>query len=215
MKSVENTAITPESVLSLIQEMALTFNRELEKSRAERAESEAKFNRDLEKSRAEFKQEMAESRAEFKQRMKNLDDMIGGVGNSNGMAAEELFYNTLDNGDKKIFGEQFDLCHRNLNFHDKKGKKRNEFDIVLVNGKSMALIEVKYKARKEDIQKIIDKVPDFKTYFPLYKDHRLLLGLAALSFDKGVVKDCKNKGIAILKQIDETVLIEDENLMEF
>jgi hypothetical protein len=206
--------------------MASSSEKRMAESRAERAESEAKFDREIaesrakfdheiEKSRAEFKQEMAESRAEFKQRMKVLDEMIGGVGNSNGMAAEELFYNTLYNSDKKIFGEQFDLCHRNLNFHDKSNKKRNEFDIVLVNCISMALVEVKYKARKEDIQKMIDKVPDFKTYFPYYKGHRLFLGFAAMSFDKGVENICKNKGIAILKQVDDTVLIDDENLIEF
>jgi len=186
MKTVENPPITPESVLSLIREMALSFDRE-----------------------------MSKSRAEFNSRMKNLDEMIGGVSNSNGMAAEELFFNTLDNSDKKIFGEQFDLCYRNLSFHDKRKKKRNEFDIVLVNGTAMLIVEVKYKARTEDIQKMIDKVPDIKTYFPHYNGHRVFLGLAAMSFDKGVEKDCKNNGIAIVKQVGDTVVISDENLKTF
>ena len=215
METVEDKQLTPESILSLIREMALSFDRQIKESDSKRAESEARFDREIEKSRAEFKQEMSESRAEFDRRMKNLDEMIGGVGNSNGMAAEELFFNTLDNGDKQIFGEQFDLCYRNLNFNDKRKKKKNEFDIVLINGKSMALVEVKYKARKDDIQKIIDKVPDFKTYFPRYSGHQVYLGLAAMSFDKGVEQDCSSKGIAILKQVGDEVLMDAENLKVF
>jgi len=197
MKTVENKTITPESVLLLIREMALSFDKEMKESRAA------------------FEKEMAESRADFKQRMNALNEMIGGVGNSNGMAAEELFYNTLYNGDKNIFGEQFDVCYRNLNFNDKKKKKRNEFDIILVNCKSMALVEVKYKARREDVQQIIDKVPDFKTYFPYYNCHQVYLGLAAMSFDKGVETVCANNGIAILRQVGDEVLVEYENLKVF
>ena len=229
MKTPENTTITPDSLLLLIREMALSFDKQLKESQSERLESEARFDREIEKSRAEraesaakFEQEMAESRAEFDRRsadfdrrMKILDEMIGGVGNSNGMAAEELFFNTLDNSDKKIFGEQFDLCYRNLNFNDKGKKKKNEFDIILVNCKSMALVEVKYKARREDVQRIIDKVLDFKIYFPHYNCHQVYLGLAAMSFEKGVETVCANNGIAIIKQVGDEVLIEDKNLKVF
>jgi hypothetical protein len=240
----EHDGITPESVLASVKEMfaetraemkesSSRFDRELVKSAAEfdrrsaefdrkLAESKADFDRKLAESRENFEQEMKQSREnseqekrEFNRRMKNLDEMIGGVSNSNGMAAEELFFNTFDNGDKKIFGEQFDLCYRNLSFHDKSKKKRNEFDIVLVNGKVMAIVEIKYKARKEDIQKMIGKVPDFKTYFPHYNGHRVFLGLAAMAFDKGVEKNCTDNGIAIVKQVGDAVVINDKHLKVF
>ena len=215
MENIENTPATPEGIWVILNRISLSieesradserhrkaFEQEMAASRGERKESEARFER-----------EIATSRAEFDSRMKNLDEMIGGVSNSNGMAAEELFYNTLDNGDKKIFGEQFTMCYRNLFFHDKSRKKKNEFDIVLVNGKSMAIVEVKYKARKEDIQKIIEKIPDFKLCFPQYKDHRVYLGLAAMSFDRGAEKQCTDHGIAVVKQVDDAVLINDKHL---
>ena len=78
METVENTPITPESVLSVIREMALSFDKRMK-------ESDEKFDREMVESRAEFKKEMTESRAEFDRRMKNLDEMIGGVSNSNGI----------------------------------------------------------------------------------------------------------------------------------
>ena len=211
MEIVENKTITPESVLLLIREMALSFDKQLKESQAERLASEARFDREIEKSRAE----MAESRAEFDRRMKNLDDMIGGVSNSNGMFAEEFFFNALDMGDRQFFGEHFDDCYSLVKRYNKSNQKRSEHDILLVNGKSLAIVEVKYKARKEDVQKIINKIPDFRLLFPEYKGHRIFLGLAAMSFDKGVEEESDKAGIAIVKQVGDTVVINDEHLKTF
>ena len=194
MENVENEKITPESVLLLIREMALSFDKgiqearagiqevraEIAKSHAERVETEAQiaksrveFEAQIAKSRSEsearFEREMAESRAEFDRRsadfdrrMKNLDDMIVGVSNSNGAFAEEFFFNALDMGDRQFFGEHFDDCYSLVKRYNKSNQKRSEHDILLVNGKSLAIVEVKYKARKEDVQKIINKIPDFR-----------------------------------------------------
>ena len=208
METIENTPITPESVLSVIREMALSFDKRMK-------ESDEKFDREMVESRAEFKKEMTESRAEFDRRMKNLDEMIGGVSNSNGMFAEEFFFNALDLGDKHLFGEHFDECYSLVKRHNKGKQKKSEHDILLVNGKSVAIIEVKYKARKEDIQKIISRLPNFRALFPEYKGHRIFLGLAAMSFDKGVEDESTKEGIAIIKQVGDTVVISDENLKVF
>jgi len=193
METVENTPITTESVMTLIREMALSFDKRM-------IESDEKFEK---------------SRAEFDRRMKNLDEMIGGVSNSNGMFVEEFFFNALDMGDKHLFGEQFDECYSLLKRHNKGKQKKSEHDIVLVNGKSVAIVEVKYRARKEDIQKIVDRLPNFRMLFPEYKGHRIFLGLAAMSFDKGVEDESIKEGIAIVKQVGDTVVINDEHLKAF
>ena len=204
METLDNKVITPESVLLLIREMALSFDKQLKESQAERLASEARFER-----------EMAESRADFKQRMNALNDMIGGVSNSNGMFAEEFFFNALDMGDRQFFGEHFDDCYSLVKRYNKANQKRSEHDILLVNGKSLAIVEVKYKARKEDIQQIINKIPNFRLLFPEYKGHRIFLGLAAMSFDKGVEEESDKAGIAIVKQVGDTVVICDEHLKTF
>jgi len=204
MGTVENIPITPESVLSVIREMAFSFDKRMK-------ESDEKFDREMSDSRAEFDRRSAD----FDRRMKNLDEMIGGVSNSNGMFAEEFFFNALDMGDKHLFGEHFDECYSLVKRHNKGKQKKSEHDILLVNGKSVAIIEVKYKARKEDIQKIINRLPNFRALFPKYKEHRIFLGLAAMSFDKGVEDESIKEGIAIVKQVGDTVVISDENLKTF
>ena len=237
MENINKTPATPESVWEIVRELSLSIDKsrvEFEKEKAEslarsekekaeslarsekeKAEARAEFDRGLNESRLRFEKEMAESREEFKQRMKNLDEMIGGMANSNGMVAEELFYNAIENGDKNFFGEQFDKCHRYARSYDKGKKKKIEIDIVLVNGKSVAIVEVKYRARREDIQKTIDKIPDFKTLFPQYQSHKIYLGLAAMAFDNGVEEESVKEGIVLFKQVGDTVVINDEHLKVF
>ena len=219
MNTIDNTPLTYESVLSLIREMAVSSDKRMEESRAEfdkrLEESRVEFDKRMKESDEKFDQKLEKSNAEHDKRMKNLDEMIGGMGNSNGMFAEEFFFNAIDNGDKKLFGEQFYECLSSSKRYNKDNRKKNEQDVLLVNDDSLALIEVKYKARKEDIQKIINRLPNFRTLFPEYKKHRIFLGLAAMSFDKGVEDESIKEGIAIIKQVGDTVVISDENLKTF
>ena len=202
---------TPESVWAGFREV-----RELLK------ESEAKFYREMAASNAKFKEEMAASRADFEQRsadfdrrMKNLDEMIGGVSNSNGMFAEEFFFNALDTGNKNLFGEHFDACYSLVKRHNKEQGYRSEHDILLVNGKAVAIIEVKYKARKSDIHNIINRLPTFRALFPEHRDRQIFLGLAAMSFDRGIEEESARQGVAIVKQVGDTVVINDAHLKAF
>ena len=202
-----------------LAESRAEWKQDLAESRAEwkqeLAESRAEWEQELAKSRAEWKQELAESRAEWNLKMKELNEMIGGTANSNEMFAEEYFFNCIEKGDKTLFGEKFDECYSSLKRYNKNYRKKSEHDILLVNGKSVAIVEIKYKARKEDIQKIINKLPDFRMLYPQYRSHRIYLGLAAMSFDNGVENETINNGLAIIKQVGGMVVINDEHLKAF
>jgi len=195
------------------------FDKQMKESRTEfdkrMKASNEDFDKQMKESRAEFDKRMKESDEKFYNRMKNLDEMIGGLGNSNGMFAEEFFFNAIDHGDKKMFGEQFYECLSSSKRYSKSNRKKNEQDVLLINGDALALIEVKYKARKEDIQKIIDRLPNFRALFPEYRQHRIFLGLAAMSFDRGVEDESAKAGIAIVKQVGDTIVINDEHLRTF
>ena len=196
MENINKTPATPESVWEILMENA----------------------RQMEKSRADYDRRNAEAdrrNAETDRQIKELKEMIGGMANSNGMFAEEFFFNAIDNSDKKLFGEQFHECISSVKRYNKGKQKKSEQDVLLVNGNSVAIVEVKYKARKEDIQKLIDRPPVFKVLYPEYQSHRIYLGLAAMSFDTGVEDETVKNGIAIIKQVGDTVVISDENLKVF
>ena len=143
--------------------------------------------------------------------IKHLNKTVSGLGTTRGSFAEQYFYNSFKKGQKNFFGESFDKIEKNIH-----GLKVDaEYDIVLVNGKSIGIIEVKFDARKEDIKEVIKKAETFRINYSDFAKHHIYLGLAALTFEKDVEKDCTQAGIAIIKQDGKAVVIYDEHLKKF
>ena len=172
-------------------------------------ESSARFDREMEKSRIEFK----ESRADFDRRIKKLEELTGGISNNQGFFAEEYFFNSFDKGKRNFFGEKFNDIERNI-----KGIEpgfKDEYDILFINGKSIGIVEVKFKAHKNDVPSILRKAKTFRINFPKYEKHQVYLGLATMVFYPDLEQECIKEGIAIIKQIGDTVVINDEHLKAF
>jgi len=158
-------------------------------------------------------QEMKESRADSDRRIKKLEELTGSWASNHGSFAEEYFFNSFENGRQKFFGEKFDKVQKHLK-HYWKGVE-DEYDIVLYNHKSVALIEVKYKAHINDIPKVVKKADTFRLLFPHYKESQIYLGLASLCFYPELEQGCINEGIAVIKQVGDAVVINDSNLRVF
>jgi hypothetical protein len=153
---------------------------------------------------------------ETDRRMKELQKELGGIGRSNGDFAEEYFFNAFERGEKNFFGEEFDEITKNIRFDGKAfGSIAAEYDIVLLNGKSIGIIEAKYKAHREQIQEVIQKAETFRMNLPKYQHYQIYLGLAALTFEERVEADCIRQGIAIIKQMGDSVVINDAHLKAF
>jgi len=157
--------------------------------------------------------QIEKSRADYERRMKKFEETMGSWSNNHGSFAEEYFFNSFENGKQNFFGEKFDEIEKNA-----KGIKedfRDEYDILLINGKSVGIIEVKFKAHKDHIPKVLNKVVTFRENFPYYASHQVYLGLATLTFDKDVERECIDRGIAVIKQVGDAVVINDEHLKVF
>ena len=153
------------------------------------------------------------SSADFDRRMKQLEQLTGSLANNNGSFAEEYFFNSFENGKQNFFGEHFDVIKKNLtNFWQ---GLEDEYDIVLYNHSSVAIIEVKFKAHGDHIPQVLKKADTFRILFPNYKDFKIYLGLAAMSFHTNVEEECINQGIAVIKQVGDAVVINDTNLKVF
>ena len=156
---------------------------------------------------------MKESSARFEREMKELRELTGSWAHNHGTFAEEYFANSFEKGKCNFFGEKFDRMERNVCSFDT--KIRDEYDILLINGKSVAIIEVKYKAHENDLPKVSRKAETFRVNYPKYANHQIYLGLASLSFYPQVEAECINQGIAVIKQVGETVVINDAHLKVF
>ena len=230
-----NSPITPESVLAAVKEMLAVsyekFNLQLQQSQEEQAKRSAEFDRLLKQSQeeqakrsAEFVRLLKESRAEQEKinaeqakrsaaldlKLDRLTEEVSGITKSNGLYAEDYFFNSFNKDHTNFFGENFDKVVR--------GKGRivqDEYDFVFINGKTAGIVEVKYKARKDDIAKALRKVNTFRENFPEYKNHRIYLGIAALTINEALERECNKQGIAVIKQVGDNVVVYDKNLKAF
>ena len=68
------------------------------------------------------------------------------------------------------------------------------------------------KTHINDVPNIIKKAETFRILCPDYADFNIYLGFASLSFYKELEQECIEHGIAIIKQIGDTVVINDAHL---
>jgi len=140
--------------------------------------------------------------------VKDINSNVVGIGNSNGEYAEEYFYNSLKKK-MEFAGVHFDDISTDFKLLRKTPDGRrieDQFDIVMLNCEAAAIIEIKYKARKDDPKQIASqKVSNFRFLFPDYAKLKIYLGLAAFSFEESAEKEAKELGIGLLKQVGETI----------
>jgi hypothetical protein len=156
----------------------------------------------------EMRENHVETERVIKESLKDLDAKIGRWSTNHGFFAEEYFINSFTRGNKNFFGEKFDKIITNA-----PGIKVDaEYDIVLLNGKSVAIIEVKFKAHENDIPNVIKKAETFRINYSEFAKHKIYLGLASMSFYKKLEKECTENGVAIIKQVGDTMVINDQHL---
>jgi len=168
-----------------------------------------------------FREEIAETRrvfkeqsADFDKRMKEIQQTVGGMGNSNGDVAETYFRNCFAKS-MTFAGQEFDHIDAPLGRKNKRLNLQAEYDIVMYNCTSVAIIEIKYKVEKEVVGRTLKKVEIFKKLFPQYQGYAIYLGLAGLSIEASAEKEAILQGIAVIKQVGDTVVIYDEHLKVF
>jgi hypothetical protein len=150
---------------------------------------------------------------DYERRMKNMEGRVGAWSKSHGSFAEEYFYNSFENDQTNFFGEKFDDIGRNVIYSTK--TLIGEFDIMLYNHTTIAIIEVKYKAHTNDVEKVLKKAETFRILCPYYDNYKVYLGLASLCFYEEIEQKCKEHGIAIIKQVGDRVVICDEHLKRY
>ncbi len=151
--------------------------------------------------------------ADLVEENKKLAKQIGGINDNIGYHAEQFFQNVFT--EKKIFGGiKYDDIILNMAHKEKTGKV--EFDIVLENGSSLALIEVKNRIHPDFVQQLVgERVSKFRKYFPEYKDYDVYLGIAGFSFDKAVLEEAQKYGVGIIRQVGDGIEVDTTGLRAY
>ena len=142
-------------------------------------------------------------------RLDKLGKLVGNISNNQGDIAEEYFVNSLE--DKLKIGEiNFDYLIQN--FKAKKSHKiLAEYDILLVNGKSVAIIEVKYKVHPNDLKQLPKKIESLKK-LQQYEGYNIYAGIAGFYIPNEVISQAKEEGFFVLQRKGDVVVTHIENM---
>ena len=131
-------------------------------------------------------------------KLDKIAKMVGSISNNQGDIAEEFFYNSLASN-PKLNGIKYNFIDKNLTRSTK--KLRDEYDIILINGKDIAIIEVKYKAHIKDVERLLGKkYENFKKLFPEYKNYNHHLGIASFYINDDVMSLALDNGVMVLQR---------------
>jgi len=131
-------------------------------------------------------------------RLDKLGKLVGNIANNQGDIAEEFFYNSLK-AKPSLGGINYDFIEPNA--HRSKNNIEDEYDILLVNGNDIAIIETKYKAHISDIEKLIHKkYTNFKKLYPEYKNYTHHLGLASFNMNEDIKEFASQNNVILLQR---------------
>jgi hypothetical protein len=146
------------------------------------------------------------------EKLKRLSDMYGGVSSNLGASAEEFFFNTLT-ANPEVGGITFDRVTPNVMPATK--TKQGEFDIVMVNGSSVAVIEVKYKVHPSDIEKTTKNLKRYREFYPEHKNYKLYGGIAGFSVPADAAQAAKAQGLFVLKRVGQVLKTDAKEMRAF
>ncbi len=175
----------------------------------DRKESSAEFDRRMQET-DRIVRETSQIVQDTSKSVKELSRRLGGIDDNQGFHAEQFFQDVFK---KKLEfgGVKYDEMIPNLAYKGKKGEI--EFDIALVNGDTIALIEVKNRIHPKFVKDFAeDRVEIFRKFFREFEDYDVYLGIAGFSFSDEVLDRASAYGIGIVKQVGEGVEIKADNL---
>jgi len=147
------------------------------------------------------------SQKETDRQIKKVSKLIGNHTNNVGEVTEEFFYRGL--AKKKTLGNiKFDVVRRNIG-------SAKEYDILMVNGDTVAVISVKYKLHQKDIETFTKQdLKDFKKLFPEFKHYKVKAGIAAKSMTESLEKKIKDLGLFVITQSGKNIEILNDSDFE-
>ena len=133
----------------------------------------------------------------------------GRAENNRGAEVEEFFYNTLMH--EPVIGTmQFDKVLSN-HMVGKKGKE-TELDLLLINGNSLAVIEVKSKFHPNDLAQLQEHIDFLRDHSPEFKNYQFYGGIAGFSIPNDVTKAAHEKGYFVLKRRGKIITVNTQGM---
>ena len=149
---------------------------------------------------------LAIAQQESTRKLDKLGELYGNLGKNQGDVAEEFFFNSLIK-DNHLGSVHFDDIFTNMGSHS--GQIQEEYDLVMTNGNAIGIVEVKYKAHENDLDKLDRKMKNFKKLFPWFKDYKQYGAIASFHINDTAKKAALSKGYFVLQRSGDLVHTEN------
>ena len=136
-------------------------------------------------------------------KLDSVGAQLAAIGLNTGQSAEEFFFRSVKKT-LKLAGIQFDSIRRNVSLSE----ESPEFDMMLINGSHVMLLEVKYKAHPDQVEKLAKgKTRSFRKQYTDYRNHALHFGIASMIAPKNLIKASQEAGVYLITQEGDHVAV--------
>ena len=164
----------------------------------------SKEMRDFKDEMRDFKDEMRAFKDEVRWELKQLNRRIGEVANKMGTLAEDMVAPNMPRVAKELFG-----CERpdfwGVRIKKRKGSENREYDVIVVCGEYVLINETKTKLKPGHVDRMIEMLGEFRTFFPEYENKKLVGILASLYVEESIIRYAGRRGILIMCMGEETM----------
>ena len=142
------------------------------------------------------------------EKLERIGISLGNISNNQGDVAEEFFFQSLIK-DNRLGKIRFDDVVKNMEKH--RGQIQEEYDLVMTNGDVIAVVEVKYKAHKNDLDKLDRKMRHFKKLFPIYQAFKQYGAIAAFHINDDAKEEALRRGYFVLQRSGDLIHTESSD----
>jgi hypothetical protein len=163
--------------------------------------------------RKEF-QDIAQRFKETDRFIKNLSINVDGISRTQGEITEDYFFNILKE-DKRVGELKFDNIERNL-YQYARHNLKGEYDIIMFNGDSVLIVEIKNKIRNKDIDNLKNKqIANFRELFPNYRDFKIYGAVAGFTIKDELIKKATDEGFFVLQKKGDMMVERHKNIKSY
>ncbi|MBF0626343.1 MAG: DUF3782 domain-containing protein [Magnetococcales bacterium] len=207
-----------DDIWKLFEETNRLFKESATQAEARRQEAEARFERELEEtkrflrdSRTETERMHQETERMFQEtdkRIKETSTRIGRLGERWGEFVEGLVALACET----MFLERGIPVHKVYSRARARlpGNRRMEIDLLVSNDTVAVGVEVKSNLRSEDVRQHMDRLSEFKEFFPEFAQKRLMGAVAGIVVEEGVAEYAMKQGLSMIMQSGDNVRLINE-----
>jgi len=135
----------------------------------------------------------------------NLNRMgitLGNIEQDEGDIAKEFFSQCLLK-DNHLSSIHFDDMAKNMETH--RCQIQEEYHLVMSNADAIGIVEVRYKAHINDLDKLDRKMKHFKQLFPIYQHYKQYGAIASFHINDDAKEEALKRGYFVLQRSGDVV----------